>query len=254
MTLSKNPLITAILVDDEPAALKALQWEIEHFCSNVEVIGSFSSPAKAIIAINQQKPDCVLLDIEMPEMDAFNLLSKLKFRKFELIFTTAYQEYALQAFHEEAIAYLLKPVDADHLVKSLEKVKERKISKILGKNIESLFFSIANKIDTNKITLRQAGKVSLVTKDEILYCEAFKNYCTVFLIDQRKITLSKSMKSISQIIDMNYFVRVHQSYIVNPTYIVEYNKMDGHHLILSTGKRIPVSRSYRKHVEAFFGI
>ncbi|MDG2417416.1 MAG: response regulator [Saprospiraceae bacterium] len=90
--------IRAIIVDDEPAAISNLKWEIENFCEDIEVIDSFTSPVEAISGINYLKPDCVFLDIEMPEKDGFTLLSELKFKKFQLIITTAYENYALQAF------------------------------------------------------------------------------------------------------------------------------------------------------------
>ena len=113
--------IRVIVVDDEPAAISNLKWELENFCKDVEVIESFTSPREAISGINYLKPDCVFLDIEMPEKDGFTLLSELTFKGFQLIITTAYENYALKAFKENAIDYLLKPIDSDELIHAVEK-------------------------------------------------------------------------------------------------------------------------------------
>lgn len=116
-------MINAILIDDELNALKNLQWEIERFCPNIKIIDSFVDPLEAVSAMNYLKPDCVFLDIEMPEMDGFQLLSKLNYRNFDLIITTAYDNYAIKAFKEHAIDYLLKPIDSDDLTRSVAKIK-----------------------------------------------------------------------------------------------------------------------------------
>ena len=134
--------IRAIIVDDEPAAISNLKWEIENFCEDIEVIDSFTSPVEAISGINYLKPDCVFLDIEMPEKDGFTLLSELKFKKFQLIITTAYENYALQAFKENAIDYLLKPVDTDELKNAVEKIKSMKGTVDLSKQIRNLLQKI----------------------------------------------------------------------------------------------------------------
>lgn len=130
--------IRAIIVDDEPAAISNLKWEIENFCENIEVIDSFTSPVEAISGINYLKPDCVFLDIEMPEKDGFTLLSELKFKKFQLIITTAYENYALQAFKKNAIDYLLKPVDTDELKNAVKKIKSMKGTVDLSEQIRNV--------------------------------------------------------------------------------------------------------------------
>ena len=116
-------MTTAIIIDDEQDAIESLTWEINMFCKEIKIIDSFTDSEEAISAINYLKPDCIFLDIEMPKIDGFQLLSHLKFRDFDLVITTAYDNYALKAFKENAVDYLLKPVDSDDLIKVAEKIK-----------------------------------------------------------------------------------------------------------------------------------
>jgi len=239
-------MIKAIIVDDELTAIRSLKWEIENFCSGIEVTDSFTSPKEAINAINYIKPDCVFLDIEMPEMDGFQLLEKLQFRDFDLIITTAYNSYALKAFKENAIDYLLKPVDTDDLLKSVSKVKNNKNKNVLGKELYKIIENIATPQPTfNKITLSLSGKTIFVEPNEILYCKSDGNYTEIYFNSNKKEVLSKKLKDVELMINNSLFYRVHNSYLVNINHIKEFIKSDGQYLVLEDGITIPVSRSKR---------
>jgi len=236
-------MIKAIIVDDELTAIKSLKWEIENFCTGVEVMDSFTNPLEAISAINYLKPDCVFLDIEMPEMDGFQLLQELSYRDFDLIITTAYDSYALKAFKENAIDYLLKPVDTDDLLKSILKIKKNKTDNSLGTELQTVLRSISVNKHPSKISLPLAGKTIFVYPDDIIYCKSDGNYTTIFFKEGKKEILSKKIKDIEDIFHNNSFFRVHNSYLVNIKYISEYIKNDGQYLVLENGVTIPVSRS-----------
>jgi len=236
-------MIKAIIVDDELTAIKSLKWEIENFCNGVEVMDSFTNPLEAISAINYLKPDCVFLDIEMPEMDGFQLLQELNYREFDLIITTAYDSYALKAFKENAVDYLLKPVDTDDLLKSVSKIKKNKSENSLGTELQTVLESISAKKPPSKISLPLAGKTIFVYPDDIIYCKSDGNYTTIHFKDKKKEILSKKIKDIEDIFHNNAFFRVHNSYLVNIKYISEYVKNDGQYLVLENGVSIPVSRS-----------
>lgn len=236
-------MIKAIIVDDELTAIKSLKWEIENFCNGVEVMDSFTNPLEAISAINYLKPDCVFLDIEMPEMDGFQLLQELNYRAFDLIITTAYDSYALKAFKENAVDYLLKPVDTDDLLKSISKIKNNKSDNLLGTELQTVLDSISRKKPSGKISLPLAGKTIFVYPDDIIYCKSDGNYTTIFFKGEKKEILSKKIKDIEDIFHNNSFFRVHNSYLVNIKYISEYVKNDGQYLVLENGVSIPVSRS-----------
>lgn len=236
-------IIRAIIVDDESDAIKNLKWEIEQFCDGVEVIDTFTDPKEAISGINYLKPDCVFLDIEMPEMDGFKLLKNLSYKDFEIIFTTAYDQYALKAFKAEAIDYLLKPIDTDDLQKSVERVKERKRNNGLGKNIKDLLDSYTQK-PNNRLALSFSGKIKFVAIDDIVYCKSNGSYTEIFFNNAKTEVVSKKIKEMEEATH-GYFFRVHHSYLVNLNYILEYIKTDGHYLLMKNGVNIPISRSKR---------
>ena len=242
-------MIKGIIVDDELSAIKSLKWEIENFCENVEISDSFTSPLEAISAINYIKPDCVFLDIEMPEMDGFQLLTKLVYRDFDLIITTAYDNYAIRAFKESAIDYLLKPIDTDDLIKSISKIRKNKKDSLLGKELQKVLgtFSINN--SASKIALPLTGKIVYFDLEEIIYCKADGNYTEIYLKGNKREILSKKIKNVEELINNNHnFFRVHNSFLVNIQHIREYIKGDGQYLVLHDQTKIPVSRSKKEEI------
>jgi two-component system LytT family response regulator len=236
-------MIKAIIIDDELTAIKSLKWEINNSCNGIEIIDSFTNPNEAISAINYLKPDCIFLDIEMPEMDGFQLLEKLQFRDFDLIITTAYDSYALKAFKESAIDYLLKPVDTDDLIKSIAKIKNNKNENVLGKELYKIIENISPKTTFGKISLQLAGKTIFVEPNEIIYCKSDGNYTEIYFKTKSKELISKKIKDVEQMFNNTLFYRVHNSYLVNVNYITEFIKSDGQYLVLENGITIPVSRS-----------
>ncbi len=236
-------MIKAIIVDDEITAIRSLKWEIENFCTGVDVIADFSDPLEAISAINNLKPDCVFLDIEMPEMDGFQLLNELSFKDFDLIITTAYDSYAVKAFKENAVDYLLKPVDSDDLTKAVFKIKKNKSENALGKDLQSVLQTLIPNRGSSKIALPLAGKTIFVEPDDIIYCKSDGNYTTIFFKDGKKEVFSKKIKDIEAVFHNTLFFRVHNSYLVNTNFITEYVKNEGHYLVLENGATVPVSRA-----------
>ncbi len=242
-------MIKGIIVDDELSAIKSLKWEIENFCENVEISDSFTSPLEAISAINYLKPDCVFLDIEMPEMDGFQLLTKLVYRDFDLIITTAYDNYAIRAFKESAIDYLLKPIDTDDLIKSISKIRKNKENSQLGKELQKVLGTFSTKNSASKIALPLTGKIVYFDREEIIYCKADGNYTEIYLKGNKREILSKKIKNVEELINNNNnFFRVHNSFLVNIQHIREYIKGDGQYLVLHDQTKIPVSRSKKEEI------
>ena len=236
-------MIKAIIVDDELTAIESLRWEIDRFCADIKVVESYTDPVEAISAINYLKPDCVFLDIEMPEMDGFQLLKSLKYRDFDLIITTAYDNYAFRAFKESAIDYLLKPIDTDDLLKSASKIKANKEKNALGGELKKVLAQLMPKKNIGKVMLPLSGKTLFVNAEEIIYCKSDGNYSELFFKDNKKEIVSKKIKDVEVLIDSTDFFRVHNSYLVNINYITEFIKSDGQYLVLENGDSIPVSRS-----------
>jgi two-component system LytT family response regulator len=239
-------MITAILIDDEQDAIESLTWEINMFCKEIKIIDSFTNPEEAISAINYLKPDCVFLDIEMPKIDGFQLLSHLKFRDFDLVITTAYDNYALKAFKENAVDYLLKPIDNDDLVKVVDKIKKNKLNKQLGFSIKDLLHNIEKK--NKKIAIPFSGKVIFLNVDEVVYCKSDGNYTTIYIKDGKSYLYSKKIKDVFELFNTDDIIRVHQSYLVNMNYVKEYVKNEGYYLTLENGKTIPVSKPNRAYI------
>ncbi|MBR9856036.1 MAG: response regulator transcription factor [Algicola sp.] len=239
-------MITAIIVDDEYNAIKNLAWEIERFCDDVKVLDTFTDPEEAISAINYLKPDCVFLDIEMPEMDGFELLNTLKYRSFDLIITTAYDNYAIKAFRQHAMDYLLKPVDSDDLKEAVNRIRANKKQNMLGSEIKGIFNEWADQ-KSRKMALSMAGKTLYVNQSEILYCKADGNYTEVFFSNGEKEVLSKRIKDFEEILGSTFF-RVHNSYLTKLSAIKEFVNQDGQYLILEDGTNVPVSRSKKSEL------
>jgi len=244
-------MIRAILIDDEQDAIESLTWGINRFCTEISIIDTFTNPEDAISAINYLQPDCILVDIEMPQMDGFQLLSQLKYRDFDLVITTAYDNYAIQAFKESAIDYLLKPIDSDDLMAVSKKITKNKEKNKLGTELKSVLDSIlvTQNNTSKKIALPLNGKTVFVKLDDIYYCKSDGNYTTIFLKNKEKHLLSKKLKDVEALCDSEQMLRVHQSYLVNSNYIKESVRNEGYYLILEDKTTIPVSKSNRSYLQ-----
>lgn len=240
-------MIKAIIVDDEINAIESLKWEIENFCSDLEIVESFTNPVEAIPAINYLRPDCVFLDVEMPQMDGFQLLKELRHHEFDLIFTTAYDSYALEAFKVDAIDYLLKPIDSDDLIKAVKKISNNKKENNLGGELKKVLekFRLG---EPRKISLPMTGKTVFLNVENILYCQADGNYTTFYSKEKPPLMIAKKLKEVEEMLWEDHFVRVHNSYLINIHNISEYLKTDGHQIVLDNGAHIPVSRTRRDNI------
>lgn len=241
-------MIKTIIVDDESNAIQSLKWEMEHFCPEMEVVATFTDPTLAIEAINELWPDCVFLDIQMPQMDGFAMLERLSYRQFALVITTAFESYALKAFKENAIDYLMKPVDSDDLKKSVEKIKRIKSGGTPELDVRRMIEVMAGQQERKRIPLHLNGKIIYQDIEEITYCEADGNYTTVYTKSGQKTVVSKKIKEIEAMLPASSFYRVHQSYVVNTGCIKEYVRSDGQYLLIADGITVPVSRAKRAEV------
>lgn len=231
-------MIKIILIDDEPKAIRSLEWEIANFCEDVEVMATFTKPQEAIAYLQHHDPDCVFLDVEMPEMDGFQFLDHFKKRHFCVVFITAYNQYAIKAIKENAMDYLLKPIDSDDLVLTIEKLKADKKNARTYDALEERLNSYNNK----RIAIPADGKLIFLDPEDIRYCESDGNYCKIHLVDKKPLFISKKLKEIRALLPDEDFFRVHNSYVINLKRVSEYLKTDGY-VILDNQKKIPVSRN-----------
>ena len=236
----------AILIDDEVNALDTLEIELNAYCPNVVILEKCNSGEAGIMAIKKYNPDVVFLDIEMPWMTGFEMLENLGDFKLNVIFVTAYNQFAIKAFEVNAVDYLLKPVSKEKLIEAVEKVNERQ--PVTNAIIKSILDSI--NMDTSKqlphIALPTPEGLEFVKIADILYASADSNYTHIHLKDGSRILLAKTLKQVEALVVGRSFLRIHQSYLVNLIYIKKYLKGQGGTLVLENGKELPVSRSCKE--------
>ncbi|MEN1783528.1 MAG: LytTR family DNA-binding domain-containing protein [Bacteroidota bacterium] len=234
-------MLEVVIVDDEAKAVESLSWELSNLRDDVRVIASFTDAHQALDYLDMHSPDCLFLDIEMPIMDGFQFIKNLKNRNFPVVITTAYNQYALKALKNEAIDYLLKPIDSDDLDDTLTKIKKYNDKQQTIEKLERILLNFNSKSLAKKITINTDGKLLFLDQEEILYAESDGNYSTLYLQDGQKVLLTKKLKEVNQLLPPSSFFRIHNSYIVNLGKIKEFLKTDGY-VVLNTNHKIPVSR------------
>jgi len=234
-------MINAVIVDDEPKAIESLSWELTNFSDEIIITKTFSDPEEALDYLELNPPDCLFLDIQMPTMDGFQFLDKIKNRDFAVIITTAYDEYAIKALKHEAIDYLLKPIDSDDLEETIKKIKKHNARALNPSKIEEVLLNFNAKLDRKKIVINVDGKLLFLDIDEILFVESDGNYSTIFTEDGQKTVITKKLKEVNEILPDNYFFRIHNSFIINLTKIKEFIKNEGY-VVLKSKHKIPVAR------------
>lgn len=241
------PMLKAIILDDEERGSTLLSRKLKGFEDDLEVIAVFNDPYKALSKMMDMEPDVLFLDVEMPGLNGFQFLEKLGSFNFQVIFTTAYDSYTLEALRLSAVDYLLKPIDEDELHTAIFRLKKRVSEQNKqAKQPESL--------SRNRLALPTAEGVYLIDKSSIVRVEAMSNYSTFYLNDAKKIVVSKTLKEYENVLTEAYFLRINRSVIVNLDYIVKYRKGDGGTLEMADGTEVEVSASRKDAlIEKLFG-
>ena len=237
-------IINTVLIDDESDGIAILEKMLAKHCENISVIGTAGSVEDGVKVIDSLKPDLVFLDISMPDGDGFDLLSQTKNQDFEVIFITAYNEYALKAFEFSALHYLLKPISGHDLIEAVTRYKNLKEDGLFNDKVKVLNDSLEGK--QHKIILPQADGFSIIELDDIIYCESFNSYTTFHTKQGMQPIVAKSINNYEEILSDLQFVRVHRSYIINITYVKQYVKGRGGYVIMEDGTSIDVSESKKK--------
>lgn len=233
-----------ILIDDEPAALDTLNALLRLHCPGVEVEASCSKPEAGIEAIQRLQPELVFLDIHMPEMNGFQLLQLTRDVSFKVIFTTAHEGYAVQAFKESALDYLLKPIISSDLKAAVEKAR-RAIEIESGDSIMTKIAKFMDhRIKSDKILALPLGEGFVpVAAEEIIRCQSDGNYTHIILQSGKKITLSKTLAVIEEILVGFPFFRIHQTHLINLKHISKVVKGENPYLVSSDGEILPIARA-----------
>ena len=239
--------IRMIIVEDEKPARDLLKAYLEHV-SSVELIGEYDNGFDGLKAINEMKPDAILLDVQMPKLTGFEMLEVLEHHP-EVIFTTAYDQFAIKAFEQNAVDYLLKPFSRDRFTEAIGKLQAKlDVKQSSGGDktgIEKIKIHLADGDEKlHRVVIKKTGKIHVISTDDINFLEAQDDYVMIYT-DEGKYLKQQTMKYFEKHLDPEQFVRVHRSYIANISCIerIEPYEKTNFILILKDGNKVPVSRS-----------
>jgi two-component system LytT family response regulator len=234
---------TCIIIDDERKSRETLRKIIErYFSSKLKVLFLADSVKEGVFAINKYHPEIVFLDIEMPEENGFKLFEYFDIYNFEVIFTTAYKQYAINAIKFSALDYLLKPINFIDLREVLQRLSKKKQDQTSHSQIDAFMNNInPNSGDFDKIALPTLDGFQLEKVNNIVYCQADENYSKIYTNRNEVILVGKTLKNIEELLPEGVFFRIHKSYLVNMNYIKSYSKSDGYKVMLENRVELDVA-------------
>lgn len=242
-------MLSALIVDDELPGAENLQIMLYKYCPEVDVKNIASSAAQAIDDIKQCKPDLVFLDIRMPQMDGFEILGEVKEIPFQIIFTTAYDSYAIEAIRHNAIDYLLKPIDSDELIEAVRKAEDRLKNKHRDLNkIENLITHFQEERKMHRLPIHNLDGIVFADISKIVRLNADSNYTHIHMLDRKKYTAAKTLKEYEDILQGMNFFRVHNAHLINLSHVERYIKGEGGFVEMSDGNVIEVSRKKKNEL------
>lgn len=234
--------LRVIIVEDEKHSRETLKNLLEKFCEGVEVVAMAATVGEALNIIPQEKPDVVFLDIELQSGTGFDILTQLTEINFEVVFTTAFDQYAIKAVKFSSLDYLLKPIDLEELQQAVEKAKRAKDKEEYNQQLKILLQNIKQS-KPSKICLSTAEGFEFINTSKIIYCEAGGSYTTFVLKTGTKLLVSKHLKEFETMLLDNHFMRVHNSYLINLKEVKKYVKSDGGYIVMNNDDIVGISRN-----------
>lgn len=236
-------MLKAVLIDDEINNLGSLKKKLSKHCAQVQIAAECDSAESGIEAIDSLHPDIVFLDIEMPVMNGFAMLQQLNYKNFELIFTTAYDHYAINAIRFSALDYLVKPIEIDDLKEAVKKAEEKRNRSNPNLQIELLMEQLLQKKNSySRLAIPSTEGLRFIRVEEIVYLESSVNYTNIYTTDKKKYTVSRTLKEYEDMLPAEIFLRIHNSYIINKNFAEKYIRGDGGQVVLSNGVMLDVSK------------
>ena len=241
-------MIKAVIIDDEINAQNLLEKTLQkYFPNKFNIVAKCYSVDSGVFAINQYEPELVFLDIQMPDKNGFELFKYFDVINFEVIFTTAFNQFAIKAIKRSALDYLLKPINHLDLAEAVKKFEKKNEGNSAQKKLTLLLENLnVNDQNVQKLAFPTVEGFELIHTNQILYCKAESNYCCIKKIDGTMKTASKTLKYVEEILPANSFRRIHKSYVLNLNYVVRYHKANKE-IELTNGEKLPVS--FRKEEE-----
>ncbi|RYD56105.1 MAG: response regulator transcription factor [Sphingobacteriales bacterium] len=234
-------MLKVVIVEDEKKSREVLKTLLEEFCPEVQIDGIAGSVEEGIRVVKATRPDLVFLDIEMQSATGFDLLQALDTLDFDVIFTTAYEQYALKAIKFSAVDYLLKPIDVMELKNAIQKCLARNNKKDINQNLIELLNNIRSD-KPKSISISTSEGIVFIDSEDIIRCEAHGAYTTLFLKDGNKILASKNLKEYESLLNETLFFRVHNSHLINIKEVKRYIKSDGGYIEMKDGSRVNISQ------------
>lgn len=239
----------AIIVDDDPAAIKILEVAIQEVAPQIEIVATCTDPLEAVGKIKTLNPEIVFLDVHMPGLTGFQLLQRTGIAGFDVIVTSSTESHALEAIRTGAVDYLIKPIQGEDLKRAVTRVTNRK-NENAAQHLEMLMnYFKPQKPKPRRLALTASDHLVFVDAHDVIYCESDSNYTTFFLTNGEKIIISKTLKDVEEMLEQEDFFRVHASYLINMKHVSRYTRGDSGNVVMSNNKQIAVSR---KKKDEFF--
>ena len=236
-------LLRAIIIDDEKNSRNSLRQKLAAYCPDITIVGECENGEEAIKAIADITPDLLFLDVEMPRMNGFTLLQQLQQRNFEVIFITAYDYYAIKAIKFSALDYLVKPVEIEELKAAVAKAVQKRQQSAGNERLELLLQNLmSEKKERHRIAIPSMEGLQFIKLDDIIYLEANSNYTIVYLVNETKLTVSKTLKDFEELLPVPAFIRIHHSCIINSSAVEKYIRGDGGQVVMKNGAVLDVSK------------
>lgn len=236
-------MLNAILIDDEESSLSSLKEKIKRHCPQIKIVAECDSAQKGIDRIESVHPDLVFLDIEMPVMNGFLMLQNLSYKNFALIFTTAYDHYAIKAIRFSALDYLVKPIEVEELKSAVDRASEKQENVMPNHQLELLLENFTpQKNNYQRIAIPTADGLQFIKLNSIVYLEASVNYTHIFMENKQKHIVCRTMKDFEEMLPAETFLRIHNSYIINKNFAEKYIRGEGGQVVLSNGAILDISK------------
>ena len=247
-------MITAVLIDDDKHLRKGMKSLLERYAQDIKIIGEAESVKTGIEALQKWQPQVVFLDIHLADGTGFDILEEVAKTQHKMnshiVFITAHEQYALKAFKFSALDFLLKPVDPEDLLKSIQKIKEALDKNTSFEHIDLLLENIRKKVDHFKrIALSTSDGIHLFEISDIIRCESKDNYTQFFIKNHKPLLISKTLKEYEELLAEHGFERIHQSHLINVSYLKSYIKTDGGYVIMADNSKLPISQRKKERLQ-----